>query len=140
VAGAVAVPAVVRVDLDGFGADWAAAIAMASSSLLSSSSTGTTDLVDLLFTSAAFAAFIVFGSVFLVTRDFATIAFVRLVIGTGDAGAAAFRFGASSVDVLVVVSAARERVTRRGFAGLGTFRGAILADLLWQRGLFCCAP
>jgi len=106
---------VVRVERDALVAGCATATTISSSSLLSLTSTTGVDRADL----------VVFVSVFLVTRDFDTMAFVLLVVGTAFEGAV-FRFGASSRAVFVSVSAARARVTRRGFAGLAGFRGAML--------------
>jgi hypothetical protein len=118
----VGVVVVVRVDRDALVAGCATATTISSSSLLSlTSSTTGVNRADL----------VAFVSGFLVTRDFDSMAFVLLVVGTAFEGAV-FRFGASSRAVLVSGSAARARVTRRGFAGLAGFRGAILIRVVVQ--------
>lgn len=87
-------------------------------------STGGADLVDLAVRVVALGAAVV--AVFLVTRDLASLAFVAVVVGTG-ALVVVLRLGGSSVMGVAVVlsSAARARVTRRGFTGLAAFLGAM---------------
>lgn len=68
-----------------------------------------------------------FVSAFFETRDFDSMAFVLVVVGTALEVVAGFRFGASSSAGFVLESAARARVTRRGFAGLAGFLGAMLS-------------
>lgn len=117
--GAAAAAVVVRVDRDArvaFGSGWAITT-MSSSSPLSLTSTTGVDRVVL-------ASFV---SAFFETRDFDSMAFVLVVVGTALEVVAGFRFGASSSAGFVLESAARARVTRRGFAGLAGFLGAMLS-------------
>lgn len=83
------------------------------------------DLADRVF---VLVLALVVAVVFFVTRDFASLAFTLLVAGTA-AFAAVFRFGGSSMATAEAGAAARARVTRRGFAGLAAFLGAMVVGL-----------
>lgn len=115
-------------DRDGFARVCGTVIVIRSSSSLSLSGmvAGGAVFVDL-------AARVVFlgasdVAVFFVTRDLASLAFAALVVGMA-ALVAGFRLGGSSVVLEPLLSAARARVTRRGFVGLATFLGAMVARI-----------
>jgi len=105
---------------------------MTSSSSLSLSRIGAVRAVFVDLDARAVALEAAGAAVFFVTRDLASLALAALVVGTA-ALVADFRLGGSSVvAVVVLMSAALARVTRRGFAGLATFLGAMVARV-WER-------